>query len=100
MNIQADEPEPPRAAVPKSMAAYTRYPQATTHSVMPTQMTSAAGEDLPDAGAARRDPARFPVTGDIVPGRASSRRSNGPFGLPQDHPRERDTPGRKSAQWH
>ncbi len=60
MNIHADE-LPPRAAVPKSMAAKTRYPQATTQTVMAAPRTSAALFSVRGGRAPLRDPARFPV---------------------------------------
>ena len=41
-NIQASW-SPPRAVEPKSIAALTRYPQATTATVTPTASRSSAG---------------------------------------------------------
>lgn len=61
---------PPRALLPKSTAASTRYPHATTHAVTPAALTRAAFLGLRVVvGTARREPARLPgVTARILSG--------------------------------
>ena len=62
-NIQASW-SPPRAVEPKSIAALTRYPQATMQTVTPTASRSSAGGAALAASAPRACPSDSPAHSD------------------------------------